>query len=163
MVTVAIYLKRFAFYTARFSSPKQCWRMNKTKMRLSGFDYDYEFLYNRKLVSIWARVKAFILFFLFPVPVVVCQQRACHLCRVYMGDWRAAFCWVCPGDIPGSLPQPPSLRQGSPAGFTFSKYHHSSPGRGAGGGVRGVRQGASNGAVCAPHPSSFLLHRLPRI
>lgn len=60
------------------------------------------------------------------------------------------FCWVC-------LCLPPSLSQSSPAGFTFSKYHHSSPGRGAGGGWvgegGGFRQGASNGAECAPHPS----------
>lgn len=70
----------------------------------------------------------------------------------YMGDWRAAFCWVCPRDPPSSLPLPPSLSQGSPAGFTFSKYHHSSPSRGAGGGG-GTGWGYGRGPVtgqCVP-------------
>lgn len=104
-------------------------------MCLSGFncDWEQETLFGQKF-----RLQ---LFFSFPSPVSV----AVH--RQYMGDWRAAFCWVCPCDLPSSLPLPPSLSQSSPAGFTFSKYHHSSPGRGAEGGGVGVLGGYGRGPV----------------
>lgn len=73
-----------------------------------------------------------------------------------MCDWRAAFCWVCPCDLPSSLPLPPSLSQSSPAGFTFSKYHHSSPGRGAGRGGRvGYGRGPVKGQCVCPSPLLF--------
>lgn len=83
----------------------------------------------------------------------------------HQSDWRAAFlffCWVC-------FCLPSSLSQSSPSGFTFSKYHHSSPGRGAGGGWggwwgAGGRYG--RGPVMGqslPLTPPFLLHKLLRI
>lgn len=74
-----------------------------------------------------------------------------------MSDWRPAFCRVCPHDPPSSLCLPPSPSQGSPAGFTFTKYHYSSPRRGARAGCGGVGRGPVTGQCVPLVPSLFSL------
>lgn len=97
-------------------------------------------------------------FFLSPVSVAVHQQLLCHLGEVHgrmKGSLLLSLSLGCPKQSPPPLP--PSLSQSSPAGFTFSKYHHSSPGRGAGGGgvLGGYGRGPVTGQCVCPSPLLF--------
>lgn len=99
----------------------------KNRVCSNGFEYEFDLL-------LWCQAEAphwawCCVSFCPPMsspPMVVCQHRLLPS-LVCMVDWSTVFCpslslWFSKRSPPAFQPEP---------GFTFSKYYHSSPGRGA--------------------------------
>lgn len=84
----------------------------------------------------------------------LCANRRLAILVKSLVNWRATFCWVCPHDPPSSLP----ISQPEPRLTSRLHFQQVPPfitRQGCWREMRGFRQGASNRAVCAPHPSYF--------